>query len=319
MKALAANFVPAADEVWRLQHGKDAECKLFQGFMEKGHYGGRVQPTDTRQGTYCCTPSGQFLASCNTNDPKQMAGMLRTALSKWKEMTQAVRLSSEVEKPSEIQRPETKYPKDGLVLQVIVRDLPREDGKCPDDWRKDAWNQDYAWFTRREAAQLLPATLEVGAKGTTPAALISRLARAHLIDTVRGQSSAYQNGAIESAWLETRIDKIAGDRVSLTLFGASQSNEKGSWSVNGFADMNDPSANTRGIDCKLLGSATYDRSKGKFVQFELVAAGQRHGATQYNGRADDPGPAPIGFVFRIAPDLPQNHVAPTNFWVYNWQ
>ena len=41
MLTLAAKFVPAADEVYRMQNlktGTDPECRLFQKFAELGHY-----------------------------------------------------------------------------------------------------------------------------------------------------------------------------------------------------------------------------------------------------------------------------------------
>ena len=70
VKELMASFVAVADEVGRLQRGTDAESKLFQGFCEQGHYGGRTQPTNTRQGIYAIAPSGRFLASINSTNPE---------------------------------------------------------------------------------------------------------------------------------------------------------------------------------------------------------------------------------------------------------
>ena len=70
VKELAAKFIPAADEVGRLQSGRDAECQLFQKIAEQGHYAGRTRPSFTRQGTYATTADGTFLASWNKNDPR---------------------------------------------------------------------------------------------------------------------------------------------------------------------------------------------------------------------------------------------------------
>ena len=38
VKELAGKFIPAADEVGRLQSGGDAECQLFRKVAEQGHY-----------------------------------------------------------------------------------------------------------------------------------------------------------------------------------------------------------------------------------------------------------------------------------------
>jgi hypothetical protein len=72
---LAAKFVPAADEVYRMQNLKtstDPECRLFQKFAEQGHY---RRPGTTRQGTYCVSPSGVLLGSINSNDPQRIADL----------------------------------------------------------------------------------------------------------------------------------------------------------------------------------------------------------------------------------------------------
>src|SRR5579862_3315688 len=146
---LAGKFVPAADEVYRMQNlqtGTDPECRLFQKFAELGHYGGR--PGTTRQGTYVATPSGLLLASINSNDPRRIEDMLRRALAKWQTLTRAERLlpNDPNKQWAAIKRPERFYPEDGLVLYVTSRDLPREASKpqpAKGDWRANAWNLDY--------------------------------------------------------------------------------------------------------------------------------------------------------------------------------
>jgi hypothetical protein len=92
VQELAARFVPVADEVGRLQRGKDPESLFFQSFCEEGHYKGRVEPSNTRQGIYAVAPSGKFLASVNTRDERQMRRMLETALERWEQMPVVERL-----------------------------------------------------------------------------------------------------------------------------------------------------------------------------------------------------------------------------------
>src|SRR5436190_6041428 len=80
---LAAQFVPAADEVYRMQNlrtGTDPECRLFQKFAELGHY---RRPGTSRQGTYCVSPSGILLGSINSNSPNRIAELLEQSLVKW--------------------------------------------------------------------------------------------------------------------------------------------------------------------------------------------------------------------------------------------
>ena len=92
VQGLLKRFVVCADEVSRLQRGKDPECALAQKVFEQGHYAGRTQPTNTRQGIYATAPSGVMLASINSNDPQRVARMLQSALDKWGALSEAERV-----------------------------------------------------------------------------------------------------------------------------------------------------------------------------------------------------------------------------------
>ena len=65
---------------------------------------------------------------------------------------------------------------------------------------------------------------------------------------------------------------------------------------------------------KLVGRARYDIESSRFTHFELVALGTRWGGTQYNGRADDLDPAPMGVAFTISKS--KLRVAPASIWKY---
>lgn len=315
--------MPAADEVNRLQRGTDPECRLFQQIAEQGHYAGRTQPTNTRQGTYAAAPNGVLLASANTNDPKRMAEMLRRALEKWNSISKEQRLRDDDPRAwaGQLQRPERLYPDGGLVLRVVVRDLPRDgDGERPgrpSDWRAEAWNQDFAWFRREEMLALVPNDPRVGARGALAPSAARRFARAHLIDTVRGQSPPYGEKAIQRADLQTEALSVTDERVRLRVTGEAFIEEEGTWAISGFQDMNNPERRKRGVELKFLGFAEFDRATGRFVAFDVVALGTRWGGTQYNARADDLAPAPIGFLLSLAE--PTDRVAPANWWVYGWR
>jgi hypothetical protein len=49
-----------------------------------------------------------------------------------------------------------------------------------------------------------------------------------------------------------------------------------------------------------------------------VAVGTRWGGTQYNSRADDLDPAPMGLSFTLAGTSPAEHVPPAHVWDYGW-
>jgi hypothetical protein len=319
IQQLLKGFVVSADEVHRLQTGKDPECQLAQKVFEQGHYAGRVQPTNTRQGTYATAPSGVMLASVNTNDPKRMADMLRAALAKWNSMSESERMlaGNPADQKAAVQRAENRYPKDGLALRVFSRDLPRE--KKAEDWRANSWNQDYAWFTKEEVRALLPARAEAGQKATVPDALIRRLARLNFVDNVRGQTSPYASEHVSVARLESEIVSVRSGVAAVRFTGETKAERQGTWAVAGFRDMGSPSAQRLGMSLRLYGTGTYQISEGKFTGLEIIALGTRFGATQYNGRHDDLDPAPIGFLVTRAGDTAAERVAPSFFWSYGWR
>jgi hypothetical protein len=297
VQKLAARFIPVADEVHRLQMGSDPECRLFQKVGEQGHYGGRAARS-TRQGTYAAAPSGLLLASLNSNDPERIADMLQRALAKWETLSPAERLLPEDPRKQAAARtrPERFYPREGLVLRVHSRDLPRATPGT--GWRGKAWNQDYAWFTSKEVQQLLPHPLKVGQKQDVPAALIRRLACVHLVDNVRGQTIPFEDSHVKDARLTVAATAESGGVVALRLEGQTRAAED----------------TRRGFETRLLGKASCDAKTGRFLTFELVAVGTRWGATQFNFRRGDLDPAPLGILFTLAGDGPGERVAPAFYY-----
>lgn len=248
-----------------------------------------------------------------------MAGMLERALAKWEAMSPAERdiPDDQLAKGGLNLRLEQMYPADGLALRVIARDLERPDAKV--DWRRNSWNQDFAWFKKDEARRFLPAKLTPGAQADLPDELITRLATCHFVDDVRGQTTSFPPKAVESARLNVEVADVQGAAVTLKLSGATRTVQRGRWAIRGFEDMHKPGKHERGMELKLLGRATWDTAKERFTAFELVAQGTRWGATQYNGRGDDEDPAPIGFVLTLGGDRPADRVAPAHIWEYGWK
>lgn len=302
-----------------MQVGKDPEALLAQKIFEQGHYAGRTQPSNTRQGIYAAAPSGFMLASINTNDPVAMAGMLRRALDKWNAMTPFERRSSEdVEaQAKQINRPEARYPEDGLVLRVFSRDLPREN--MPKDWRGSAWNQDYAWFRREEVRSMLPVSIAPGQKQLVPAPLTRRLVRFNFVDNVRGQTPGFSDKDVVNAELTIEVASISGGVAELILRGSSRVEAVGRWAIAGYRDMNNPTDQKAYIDLKLYGRAKWRMETERITSLEMAALGVRSGATQYNGRTDDLGPASIGYALIKAGSTSAERVAPANYWGYGWR
>ena len=319
LQALARKFIPVCDEVWRLHNLKEVDCLFFQGFCEEGHYGGPRAHGTTRQGIYCCTPSGRFLGSINTTNPQRMRRMLEAALERWAAMPKSERYLDEDPKKrrDEIRRRERQYPEDGLALRVYTRDGKRKD--LPDDWRRTAWNVDSLWYRKAEARQLLPQRWKKGATQAWPEALVQRLVRHNLVDNVRGQTNGYGAGHVQEAELVTEIVKVQRDLITVTLRGRSRATTSGRWPKDGsFAEASGGEAHARGMQTRLAGRATFDRKTGRFTSFELAAVGTRWGQTRYNFRQDDLDEAPIAFAIVLDEDDEGRRVAPAEMGSYGW-
>lgn len=307
VQSLLPSFVPAADEVWRLKRKHDPEGDFFRRFCELGHYRGGDDSNNTRQGVYAVAPSGRFLTSTNSREPAEVAAKMRDALNQWSQMPDSDRLlENNPESLTEsIERLESKYPADGLVLKIHSRDLPRTDGAT--DWRATAWNQDYAWLRRPEAAALAKA-------GPIPEDLAVWFARINLLDNVRGQTEAFEPEDVVEAQIRCRETEDAGVPRHLELRGCFHMERSGHWATGDKMEEQ-----KRGISANLVGLATYDTASERFTAFKAVALGSRWGATRFNGRHDDPGPSSIGWAFELAGTSPAERIAPAHLWdAYGW-
>lgn len=304
---LSEQFVAATDEVWRLQNGDDPECKHFQKFADVGHY--RAHKS-TRQGIYVCTPSGVLLGSMNTHNTDAVLNMMKESLTKYAAMEKQERLLPADADIKPKSRPEFRFPENGLDLSMFVRDLPAS-GE-PDGERDAAWNQDRIWFSQAEARKFLPedvGSLAVGDDYSLPQMIVDRFARFALIDTARGQTTHYQPEEVADSRVQGTITAINGSTIQISFVGSTSASS--------------PKSRGReyphGIGTKLLGKASYDLEKNRFVEFEWVAIGSRWGRTVFNGRSRKLQESPIGFVIRLAAEDAQR-IAPAFLFAYgaNW-
>jgi len=316
VRALAARFVPCADEVFRLHKRAGVECDFFRGFCDEGHYGSRGADA-TRQGIYAVTPSGRLLASVNTTDPKRMVAMLELALAHWEGLGEGERYLDPAPAGDAFraQRGEAQYPEEGLVLRSFVRDLPRPGQPVADDWRGKAWNTDLAWYSKAEARRFLPAEPKKGDTHTVPANEFERLVRFTFVDSVRGQTLPFAPGHVKEAKLVAEVVAVKGSRVELRFRGSVHTEASGDWSVGGLNDA-DRAPQKRGFRGTVGGAAVYDLEAERFMSFRIVASGTRWGGTRFNFRQDDLEPAPIGFVVDLAGDTPADTVAPAFWYAY---
>lgn len=297
--------------MWRLQRGADAECRFFRSFADKAHYRGKG---GTRQGIYVVAPSGKLLGSVNSLDADAVGVLLERSLREWRRLPDADRRLPPDADLSGRRRWEDSFPRSGLVLTATVRDLPADAN--PKHTPAVKWNRDHVWFTKDEARGWIPEDRTVGATRRIPDVIGERLARFHLVDTVRGQSLPFAKEEIVSIDVMTEIMAHTADVIRLRIAGATHAVARGAW-IMGDNDWKTSSSQPRGITATLLGYATYDVGSDVFTEFDLVAVGRRWGATQNNGRRDDDASGAIGFVFSLAPHDGAERVPPAFIDVYN--
>ncbi|HET7558933.1 MAG TPA: hypothetical protein VFK80_03150 [Limnochordia bacterium] len=305
-----AAFVPVADNVSHLQRQKDAEGEFFRKVAEQGHYAGRTIPTDTRQGIYAFTTDGDLLASINTRTADRMLEMMQRALAAWEARGQ--RQGSAV--PNEFmadRRFDHEPPAGGLILNVYSRDLPRDEPLDAADWRARAHNRDHAWLTAEELSRLAPRDPAVGRRYPLDPAVLRRLVLFHLIDNVRGEPPMWKAANVARAQVELVVEAVSATEVRLALTGEVRLEESGVWPIG---SEGAPTARQRGYHASLTGRVVWNRALGRPSRFDLVAAGARWGATQYNARQDDLGPAPLGIAFELAGDAPADRTPPQGIY-----
>lgn len=298
----AKRFVATTDEVWRLQRGTDAECVFFQEMAEHGHFGGREG--SSRQGIYVCSPSGKFLGSILSHRPDRVVKMMDEAWARWEALPSEDRKLPAKSQILPKHRWEDSYPDEGLVLSMFTRDLPSQ---CdPSEESRVKWNRDFVWFSAEEARQWLPENPQAGDEWILPAGLTSRLARFHLVDVVRGQTTPMRRDQVANSTIEIRVVSRDADRAQLKIFGRTKSEASGVSFKDRPVDRRGRylGGNTEhGVHTQLLGSAAFDLAANKFVQFEVVALGTRWGQTRFNGRHRDPEIAsPVGYVLQMVSD-----------------
>lgn len=307
MLALAREFVCAADEVWRLQRGSEADCVFFQRMVNGGE---RITDRGSRQGTWLCTASGELLGRFNTRNVDRVVEVLERALETWRGLPESKHELPESAQFEPAHRWESNYPSDGLVLERIAREAP--DG-APRGERVARWNRDFAWFAREEVHACVPAaTPEVGATWDL-APLARRLARFHLVDNVNGQTLPYAEGEVLAAELSARVRAVEGSVVELELSGRTSADSTGTWLLGD--NLWKPKGEwPHSIRCELLGRARFDTERGAFADFELVAVGERRGRTQFNGRRNDSEGSSVAFHLQLGNEA--HRVAPTFIALY---
>ena len=299
---VSKHFIPAADEVDRLQRGNDFAGKFFRGIAQRSF--SRLRTT---QGTYIVSPAGDLIDFGNVIAPDQIKSFLENGVKKFKALPRSKRLG-ELRKGDVAK---SSYPRDGLVLSVTLHKLYTRPPRTPrEKIGVVEWNADFAWFRKDEARQFLPAHPKKGEQHAVPEKLIQRLARFHFTDTVRAFADVYPQRCVKEAKLTATIVEVTGQVVTVRFEGKVVTSQD---DARSFGRL--PRKPKRGFDAKLLGHAKFDLKQKRFVAFDLVAFGTNRGG---GARSFFEDPVKMGVILELAKDGPANQVEPNHFSRYNW-
>jgi hypothetical protein len=274
----------------------DPAHRFFKKFGEAMPAGDWHHP-GTKQGIYMIGPEGEYLEGrfAANGDPDDVLVRMQRALERW----QALRAQRGYANRPVPAVHATAPPEHGgaaaLLLRVSLRDLlPGGDCAATPRWRagafadgqwqsftKWAWNQN--WYGVDD-----PRVLVTDAADARPVAgaAFRALARAVLVDNVRGQAPAWRDEHVVAAELTMRRVG-AGARWTIEYVGSARMD-----------------AGEQELAVRLYGQSEWDAAAARFVRFDLVALGERRGAWPFHQRKEQPGPSPIGIVLQLAPAAP---------------
>jgi hypothetical protein len=145
------------------------------------------------------------------------------------------------------------------------------------DFTKWAWNENWIGFDDPRPFVTTSATAT-----PVPAETITRICREVLVDNVRGQAPEWEPSAIREATLTKRKLSSSKGITEIEYKGRVSMKEEG-----------------RAYEAELYGRGEWVEAKGEFRKLDIVAIGDRSGASRHNQRERDPGPAPMGIALSL--------------------
>ena len=267
---------------WLKPHDR-ASTALFKKYRSSALRGVVPVGGTTVQGVYCMTADGEYLSGFFAwAFPKRAKRTIQAGWDRFERLAKTRSWKMQAVPTTKLDFTGGKSVARGrLKLEVAVRDLPRGDVLRPgrNEIQRCAHNVNWVDLSPGEAASFVTASKT---PKPIPDALLQRIALKKLKDSVRGQCADWPKGSLRDGKLLTQRIRTAGNVRTMRL--------------TGYVVLQ---TSTRSFACALHGRVVYDAGRRAFKSFELIAAGQRRGRTQFNFREDDPGPAPLGVALRM--------------------
>jgi len=253
------------------------------------------------QGHYVASASGRLLAAQNVRGKAALLDLLERGRVAFAALDAREAAPPLDERAPRDRRWARRLPEGGLALNVYARiagfDEAKQTSREPyqlDCMRtnRERTGFDHLWIRADELEGLLPPGLEAGARWRAPARLARRLARFHLVDTVRGEPPHYEAGHVKRATIACTAERVEAAFVTVRL--------EGEFELDASKDPQYP----RGFKGTLAGRLIYDRTVSRFACFDLYVEGDAHGDGKYI-----PGAPQGGFRLAIGFEIPPSPFA----------
>lgn len=233
------------------------------------------------QGIYCLTASGDYLSGrFGRASASQIQQVIERGWQEFQRIAQQRNWSAQPVPTNPLDFALGNNPTGGLKLQASVRDLPRVSEPEPIRSTSHSSPHNIGWLnlTSSQAAAFVTSRTE---RKLLPRSVIESFSQT-LRDGVNGQCFDWQDDAMKQGSLYIQCIAQRGDVLTMR--------------ASGFVELQQPD---RTFCCQLLGRIVYDARNRQFTRFDLVASGQRSGASQFNFRHDDVHLAPMGVAYLL--------------------
>jgi hypothetical protein len=204
-------------------------------------------------------------------------------------------------------------PEDALIVKLFLRALSRDSDGLRHMRREDVpgdhhmtkkrnyydANPDYLWLKRDEWQTLVPKDPRSGQTFPVAGVVTERIFRFHLNPTlVFGETNGLRKEDIRDGKLTLTVESLSDNTIRMRMEGFAR---LGSDFATAEAAAKEKRASS-GYEPQLLGALEFDRRKGRFTKFDLVALGDTYG--QLGGDLKylyRPGRNPLGVAFELVP------------------
>ena len=288
--------------------GDDAQVRFWKSMKNQGYPTGNT--------FVVATPAGKVLYGGQYTDKLPEAWNTWKALPKNERRPDAVKVGPRFEGTPDPRWVPAKPPEAGLILSVYMRIMKRDaKGELAritlKDIQKDpayakwgpwpSWSLIYTepmpdkmWITREEWTSLVPKNPKVGDRFEFPNPIRKRLIRYHLINTAYGNPlPAWNLKDVRSDKLTMRVEKTR-PILRMRLEGCMLADD-----------------GRHGYDARIGGVLEYDRRKGAFTRFDIVAEGAWWGGDFEGGRFKRPDRSPFAVALELnTGNTPEDRVPP---------